>query len=676
MPEHEARLLGYMVGDGACSGSSSRFTNISPELLDDFEHCAGLMGFGYKRRQRQRHWDIDLTATYAGRWTSRRAKSPLAAWKEAHGLLGATSYTKRVSDAVMTADKAAIANFLGAYWACDGTVTRAKRGGVILRADTVSRQVAEQVQHCLLRLGINASVRKKTVRMKTARQGDLYSSWIILIAVDSHTAFAKNIPIKHSEKARRIAEWVVGGAFDRVLIEDPVESIEPAGVADCVCIAVEEDESFAAADIAAHNSTLISQAFNAWDWIDNPEMQYLTASYARDLAIRDAVATRRIIESPLYLMSFDYVYMLSSDQNVKSRFDNTRGGSRIVTSTDSAAVGFGGNRRIVDDPINPREADSAVKIEGSIEWWKGTMSTRSNDPERDAVVVVHQRLNERDLTGYILGHEIGWEHLILPMRYEAKYSKSTSLGWKDPRTIEGELMFPSRLGETAVQEMERALGPYHVNAQLQQRPEPRGGIVFNRSDWKYYKALPELDEIVISVDCTFKNLQSSDHVAVQAWGNKGANKYLLRRVKERMNFAATVQAVRTMSALYPSNIAVLIEDKANGSAVIETLKSEIAGVIDIQPEGGKYARACAMQPEQIAGNIFLPDPSIDPKIEVFVGACASFTGIEGGDDDEVDAMTQYVNWRRVRDKASGLQRWMEAQALETERKLALLKLPS
>lgn len=201
-------------------------------------------------------------------------------------------------------------------------------------------------------------------------------------------------------------------------------------------------------------------------------------------------------------------------------------------------------------------------------------------------------------------------------------------------------------------------------ALYQQLPVPRGGIVFNRNHWKFYKELPELEEIVISVDCTFKETSNSDYVAIQAWGNKGANDYLLKRVKQRMGFAATVIAIRTMKALYPESIAILVEDKANGSAVIETLSSEIIGIIPIQPEGGKVARAYAAQPAQEAGNVFLPDPSIDSDIETFLSEISSFPA--GAHDDEVDACTQYLNWRRVRGKTMGLVEYMRQQTQKKE----------
>lgn len=399
-------------------------------------------------------------------------------------------------------------------------------------------------------------------------------------------------------------------------------------------------------------STIVTQAFPAWEWINQPHIQYLTASYAKDVAARDAVDSRRIIESALYQDSWGEKFRMTSDQNVKTRYENDHKGSRVVTSTDAAGTGFGGNRIIVDDPVSALEADSATARAQSIEWWKGTASTRLNNPKDDAIVVVHQRLNTDDLTGYILAEEKGWDHLVLPMRYDPALHKTTSLGFVDPRKTEGELLSPARLDEKTVLEMEARLGAYHVNAQLQQNPTPRKGNIFLRNLWKFYKALPEVDDYVISVDCSFKDTKSSDYVAVQTWAVKGANKYLVRRVRERMGFAATVIAVRAAKALAPDAIAVLIEDKANGTAVIETIKNEISGVIAIEPDGGKTARAYAIQPEHEAGNLWLPDPSIEPDIETYLTELSAFP--TGKNDDEVDATTQFVNWWRRRSKGDGI----------------------
>jgi predicted phage terminase large subunit-like protein len=416
-------------------------------------------------------------------------------------------------------------------------------------------------------------------------------------------------------------------------------------------------------------SSLVTQAFNAWDWIDDPQLTYLTASYINDLAVRDAVNTRRIIQSRMYQDAFGHGpkgYRLLADQNEKTMYANSRGGFRRPVGVETGVTGYGGNRRIVDDPVDPLMMNSATKIASGVEWWKGTFSTRVNDPKNDTIVLAQQRLSENDTTGYVIKNEDGWEGLVIPGRYELEHRRrATVLGWVDPRTREGELIQPARIGEKEMKETEKNLGNYHRLAQIQQRPEPRGGIMFQRSNYKFWTkaTLPQLDYVVLSIDAAFKDSESSDHVAIQAWGFalSHSNKVLLRRVKERMSFKGTCDAVRTTHALFPEAIATLIEDKANGSAVINTLSGVIPGVVAVTPEGGKAARGFAMQPEQEVGCIWLPDPTEDPDIETFLSASSSFTGAEGGDDDEVDSMTQAINWIRERFKQTGLQQLMEEQ---------------
>jgi predicted phage terminase large subunit-like protein len=359
-------------------------------------------------------------------------------------------------------------------------------------------------------------------------------------------------------------------------------------------------------------STIVSQTFPAWEWTRKPHIQYLTSSYAKEVATRDAVDSRRIIESEMYRRAWGEKFKMTSDQNVKSRYENNKKGSRVVTSTDAAGTGFGGNRIIVDDPVSAQEADSEVARAASIEWWRGTASSRLNNPREDAIVVVHQRLHQEDLTGYILANETGWEHLVLPMRYCAELRKTTSLGFFDPRKTEGELMSPERLPEEVVLEIEKRMGAYHVQAQLQQNPGSREGSIFKVKDWKYYHVHPtqiarDMEEIVWSWDCTFKDGTGTDFVAGHCIGRKGANKYLLHRVCERMGFGATKSRILNeyeRASFRPKTIAVLIEDKANGPAVLDALENDVPGLTPITPQGGKVARANAVQPQHEAGNFF------------------------------------------------------------------------
>jgi predicted phage terminase large subunit-like protein len=228
-------------------------------------------------------------------------------------------------------------------------------------------------------------------------------------------------------------------------------------------------------------SRLVSQAWPAWEWIENSWLQYLSASFKQDLATRNAVDCRRIIESSVFQTCYGDRFRMTTDQNVKTRFENSSRGQYLATSTiEASPMGFGGNRIIIDDPLSTKQAQSELFREQVIEWWRGSGATRFNNPKTDAAVVVHQRLHQRDLSGHIIAEETeqGWEHLILPMRYDREHAKITSLGKLDPRTQDGELLFPERIDDESERMIRITLGAFHSAAQLDQRPINRGGVLF------------------------------------------------------------------------------------------------------------------------------------------------------------------------------------------------------
>jgi hypothetical protein len=158
-------------------------------------------------------------------------------------------------------------------------------------------------------------------------------------------------------------------------------------------------------------SSLCSVALPAFTWAQpekrwgptsGPQVQFLYASYAQQLSVRDSVKCRRLIQSPWYQKHWGKRFNLASDQNVKGRFLNDKGGERLITSVGSAATGEGGAVIVIDDPNAADEAFSEATVEATIEWWDGTMSTRLNDAKTGAYIVIQQRLAEDDLTGHIL----------------------------------------------------------------------------------------------------------------------------------------------------------------------------------------------------------------------------------------------------------------------------------
>ena len=307
-------------------------------------------------------------------------------------------------------------------------------------------------------------------------------------------------------------------------------------------------------------SSLTSVAFPAWVWLQPPQwnsatsgagVQFLHASYAQQLSLRDSVKCRRLIESPWYQRLWSDRFKLTGDQNTKTRFDNDRSGSRLSTSVGSALTGEGGNIIVVDDPNAAQEAFSEATIHSTIEWWDSALSTRLNDPKTGAFIVIQQRLGEEDLTGHILSKDVGeWTHLCLPMRYEWERHTYTGIGWNDPRGLdnegnslvkvtssgervpvnptahgelvkrEGTLLWPERFGETEVSGLERRLGPWATAGQLQQRPEPKGGGIIKSEWWQTWEAshYPDMDMIIASLDTAYTSKTEHDPSALTIWG--------------------------------------------------------------------------------------------------------------------------------------------------------------
>lgn len=287
-----------------------------------------------------------------------------------------------------------------------------------------------------------------------------------------------NIELVHAELARRHLRSFVEYAWHVI---EPENEFKANWHIDAVCDHLEAVKRGYIRNLVINipprmaKSITISVCFPVWDWIDTPHSRWLFSSYAQQLATRDAVKSRRIIQSPWYRKHFGHSFHLMFDQNAKTRYDNDKTGYRIATSVTGSATGEGGDYVIVDDPHNVAEVESETIRENTLIWWDEVMSTRLNDPESGKKIIIMQRSHQTDLAGHVL-QQGGYEHLMLPMEFEPKrkcFVEAT--GFEDPRTEEGELLAPNRVGEAATKDLKRALGSYGTAGQLQQRPTSRGG---------------------------------------------------------------------------------------------------------------------------------------------------------------------------------------------------------
>lgn len=431
-------------------------------------------------------------------------------------------------------------------------------------------------------------------------------------------------------------------------------------------------------------STITSVAFPAWTWAQpersptsGPGVQFLMASYANQLVLRDSVKCRRLIESPWYQSLWGDRFSLNSDQNTKSRFSNDQGGERLITSVGAAVTGEGGSIIVCDDPNSASEAFSEASIEATKEWWDGTMSTRLNDMKTGAYIIIQQRLAEDDLTGHVLEKEAdGWTHLCLPMRYEADRSFVTSIGWEDPRQNEGDLLWPDRFGEEEVAKLEKSLGPFMAAGQLQQRPEPAGGGVIKREWWQLWeeRSFPPMDYIVASLDTAYTTKTNNDYSALTVWGvfttdatsvanrildaegrpvyfdrtySEFAPKLMLMHAwQERLEFHDLVEKVaKTCKALKVDKL--LVENKAAGISVSQELRrlygyEGFAVQLSDPKSMDKLARLYSVQHLFAEKMVYAPDKQWAEEVITQVGQFP-----KGKHDDLVDTVSMSI--RHLRD---------------------------
>lgn len=417
-------------------------------------------------------------------------------------------------------------------------------------------------------------------------------------------------------------------------------------------------------------SLLISVFFPAWVWTTKPERRFMFVSYSEKLSTQHSIYRRAVMESDWYQEKWGNVFRFSKDQNLKHHYENSHRGAMFATGMQSTATGLGGDILIFDDPLNPEQALSDAEREAVNLRFDSTFRSRINDPKTGIKIIVMQRLHELDLTGHVLSKEIArWKHVSLPAIAEKPERVPYPMRNEVEERSSGHLLWPERLPQPFLDSQKIGMGSWAFAGQYQQNPAPHDGGIVKRAWVRFYRELPAaFDYLVQSWDCTFTGSDHSDYVAGQVWGRSGANYYMLPyRIYERLDFAPTRAAIKSCHTLFPKANAILIEDKANGPAVIDELRKELAGVVPVSPQGGKLSRAQAMAPLWEAGSVQLPDPQVFslPWMETYIHNICTFP--RAAHDDDVDATSQALTYMRSR-VADGIAEFYRRQAEALGRK--------
>ena len=386
-------------------------------------------------------------------------------------------------------------------------------------------------------------------------------------------------------------------------------------------------------------SELVSRRFPAYALGRNPNLRVIATSHTAQLAETFSNEVRRIIDSDIYRCVFPKTRLATSGQLAAHQVGlweiaRHRGVYRAA-GIGGAITGMGAEILIIDDPItDAAKANSPVQREQLWGWFTSTAYTRLSPG--GGVIVMCTRWHPDDLVG----------RLLTAQGKPWQLYNFAALATEDcPDRRRGEPLCPERFSLDALLDIHQQIGPYCWEALYQQQPlpPPDSGIV--RRDWiRYYRELPsgwESGYVCQSWDCSFKNEPGSSFVAGHVWARVGPDYYLVDRVHDRMGFTSTLAAIRAMHAKYPF-LPILIEDQANGPAIIEVLRQEFSGVIAINPQGGKRSRLEAVAPLWEAGNVHLPDPSIAAWVSDVITELVNFP--QSTYSDDVDAASQALVW--------------------------------
>jgi len=420
-----------------------------------------------------------------------------------------------------------------------------------------------------------------------------------------------------------------------------------------------------------HGKTfLASERFPVWHLGRHPSHWVINAAYAQSLANRSSKRARGIARTPFVGGIFNGLELDTERQAIEEWETLADGGYKAV-GVGGSATGSGAHILLIDDPVkNSEEAHSEKKRESVWEWYQSTAYTRL--APGGGVLVIMTPWHQDDLAGRLIAaSESGDGDVFEVVRYPAIAEVD------DEHRKAGEALHPERFPIERLEAIKQAVGSYVWQALYQCKPTSEGGSIWKRGWWKFWNygdlrstaeterlrrlaldmndesAAIELDrmmersgllpskfhEVILSADMSFGSQSSSaSYCVIDVWARVGANKYLLDEARGRWPFPEAKRRFKEFVKKWPQARRKYVENKANGPAIIDELKYEIPGLIPVEPDGSKVARAHAVSHEIESGNVFLPDPSIAPWVRDRIEEYTAFP--HGTRDDRVDTTSQ------------------------------------
>lgn len=374
-------------------------------------------------------------------------------------------------------------------------------------------------------------------------------------------------------------------------------------------------------------SYLVSNLLSAYAMSTRRNCHVVVGSYSSELSLELGRRTKILFDSDLYKKIFQDI-SISHDSSSKTRFHLSNGSSFFSVGIGGSLVGKSASILVIDDCYSGLDqARSRLYQETLRTWYQGSFFTRRFPGA--PIIIINTTWTEADLPLQLIQQEPGeWEVLKLPAIQD-----------------DGSALWPEMFPIKELEKIKRSIGSSMFEALYQQRPTALEGGIIKRNWIKTYVHPPQyLDRVITSWDTSFKETSSGSYVVGQVWGARGADRHLLAQSRKRMDFPDTIRAIQELSAKYSKSQAHLIEDKANGPAIISALQKHISGIIPIKADTSKEARLSAVAPQFEAGNVYVPDPAMNPWVQEWIDELCTFPN--GAHDDQCDATSQALEYLR------------------------------
>lgn len=404
-------------------------------------------------------------------------------------------------------------------------------------------------------------------------------------------------------------------------------------------------------------TTIFTIFLPVWVWLNSASTRIISCSYAAGLSMEHAVKSRDVVRSLKFKELYPNTIFLKADQDNKAYYANTNNGSRAACSVGGAITGRHAHLILVDDPINPEEAESETKRDTALEYLDKTLSQRKTDRESTPTIMIMQRLNLGDPTGHWIekaekqGKAV--RHIVLPADDSLGNIKPPELRkyYKKVDDWEHAMLDPIRIGPEALRNAQIDLGSRGFSGQMLQSPVATGGNII-KQDWiGYFDELPSQrpKSIIQSWDMAFKGGKDNAYNVCQTWFEYENGYYLVDVFREQMDFPQAKSMVVAKDSEFDAQ-KVLVEDKANGTPIMQELKIQTKiNFVAIVPKGDKIERAHSCSPTFESGNVYIKRN--EPWTAAYVEEITTFPNSKFA--DQMDTTSQYINYMRGK-KRSGV----------------------